>query len=279
MQRPKSPFPKKNFPLPESKRFELHSFHKQAEEIKSFELYVAEKECNDNMDSLENLPEKCNKKNIANSVDSLDSLPVRDEPNLSFTDTPEYTKFKDIEKKIEIINKLVTLEEKHLEHVRLLKEMRMKPFECDASSKGYVKNLTKNFDNLSQLKRLETSSSSYECRFVTGMKRNHSLPDVLEGTKLSIHMDTHENSQFGDDNGKEMAMSKGVKIIEYCMNSFYYWFCSVSSVLQLHFLFFQSFVLWIFCYLLFFTNNSLNSSYYFTFTEFKFFVMFNRDVL
>lgn len=189
----------------------------QAEEIKSFELYVAEKECNENMDSLENLPEKCNK-NIANSVDSLDSLPVRDEPhytNLSFTDTPEYLKFKDIEKKIEIINKLVTLEEKHLEHVRLMKEMRVQPFKCDASRKGYVKNLTKNFDNLSELKRLESNNVNYECRFTTRMKRNHSLPDVLEGTKLSIHMDSEENNQFGDDHEKEIN-TKGVKI-KHCM--------------------------------------------------------------
>lgn len=174
---------------------------------------MAEKECNENMDSLENLPEKCHK-NIANSVDSLDSLPVRDEPhysNLSFTDTPEYMKFKDIEKKIEIINKLVTLEEKHLEHVRLMKEMRMQPFKCDASRKGYVKNLTKNFDNLSQLKRLETNNTNYECRFATRMKRNHSLPDVLEGTKLSIHMESlEENSHFAGESEKDMMTSKGV---------------------------------------------------------------------
>lgn len=87
----------------------------------------------------------------------------------------------------------------------------MKPFVCDASSKGYVKNLTKNFDNLSQLKRLETSQSSYECRFVTRMKRNNSLPDVLEGTKLSIHLDTQENCYFGEENEKEGTTSKGVR--------------------------------------------------------------------
>lgn len=176
---------------------------------------MAEKECSENMDSLENLPEQC-KKHITNSVDSLDSLPVRDEPHksISFTETPEYMKFKDIEKKIEIINKLVTLEEKHLEHVKMMKEMRMQPFKCDASRKGYVKNLTKNFDNLSQLKQLESNiQKNYECSFETRMKRNHSLPDVLEGTKLSIHMEPDDNSEFVRPDEKEMASStKGVKL-------------------------------------------------------------------
>lgn len=92
----------------------------------------------------------------------------------------EYSKFKDIERKIDIINRLVKMEEKKLENERLAKEMRMRPFNANAQEKGYVKSLTMNFDNLAK---------AMQCSHTLGGKfreRNFSLPDVLEVAKCTF---------------------------------------------------------------------------------------------
>lgn len=93
---------------------------------------------------------------------------------------PEYVKFMDIEKKIAIINKLVELEEKRLEREKTWKELRMMPFHCDSRKKGYVKSLSKNFDELSNLNLQDKLSGSLKG------KRNYSMPDVLEGHEGAI---------------------------------------------------------------------------------------------
>uniref|UniRef100_A0A182MZ08 WD_REPEATS_REGION domain-containing protein n=1 Tax=Anopheles dirus TaxID=7168 RepID=A0A182MZ08_9DIPT len=92
----------------------------------------------------------------------------------------EYSRFLDIEKKIDIINKLVELEERKLEQERTSKEYRMRPFECDPRQKGYVKSLTENFDRLAKdaQEELENEKSWHQAK--ARMKRNFSLPDVLD---------------------------------------------------------------------------------------------------
>ncbi|XP_053666866.1 uncharacterized protein LOC128715968 [Anopheles marshallii] len=92
----------------------------------------------------------------------------------------EYNRFLDIEKKIDIINKLVELEERKLEQERTAKEYRMRPFDCDPRQKGYVKSLTENFDRLAKdaQEELENEKSWYLAK--ARMKRNFSLPDVLD---------------------------------------------------------------------------------------------------
>ncbi|XP_053672598.1 uncharacterized protein LOC128722930 [Anopheles nili] len=92
----------------------------------------------------------------------------------------EYNRFLDIEKKIDIINKLVELEERKLEQERSAKEYRMRPFDCDPRQKGYVKSLTENFDRLAKdaQEELENEKSWYLAK--ARMKRNFSLPDVLD---------------------------------------------------------------------------------------------------
>ncbi|XP_049537341.1 uncharacterized protein LOC125952109 [Anopheles darlingi] len=94
--------------------------------------------------------------------------------------TGEYSRFLDIEKKIDIINKLVELEERKLEQERHAKEYRMRPFECDPRQKGYVKSLTQNFDRLAKdaQEELENEKSWHQTK--ARMKRNFSLPDVLD---------------------------------------------------------------------------------------------------
>ncbi|XP_055599901.1 uncharacterized protein LOC129749077 isoform X2 [Uranotaenia lowii] len=176
-------------------------------EEKSFEIYVAEKGVceDDNMDSLELLSKPDMRKE--NSVDSLDDLghqhqteiPVKGRTDLEklvdfslIASSEEYSKFLDIEKKIDIINKLVEMEERKLEQERTAKENRMKPFECDTRQKGYVKSLTENFDKLARQAQEELDYEK-NWHMTTGakMKRNFSLPDVLEGAKF-------QSLEFGD---------------------------------------------------------------------------------
>lgn len=154
-----------------------HIMPEQPEEIKSFELYVTEKELAENVDSFESISKLESK---ANMVESLDPPERDDAPKIHFTDSPEYTKFKDIERKIDIINKLVKLEEKKLERERIMKELRMTPFQCDSSRKGYVKSLSKNYD------RLSYQNAEHDYHNASQLKRNNSLPDVLEGAKFTI---------------------------------------------------------------------------------------------
>lgn len=171
---------------------------------KSFEIYIAEKGASedDNMDSLEMYTKS--KLHKENSVDSLDDIGSSKQRNAippkssiektsivssSFLTEAEYMKFRDIEKKIDVINKLVEMEERKLEQERISKESRMRPFQCNAKQKGYVKSLTMNFDKLARRMRDEVefvqhyhgdgSSNCGDGR----MKRNFSLPDVLEGAK------------------------------------------------------------------------------------------------
>lgn len=164
---------------------------------KSFEIFVTELGANedDNMDSLE-MHFKSNPFK-ENSIDSLDDIQPKLEVdkivNAKFITSAEYIKFRDIEKKIDVINKLVEMEERKLEQERTLKENRMKPFECDSSQKGYVKYLTKNFDKLAQASNEEWDFEHSKWQSKSKIKRNYSLPDVLEGAKF-------QSLCFFDDN-------------------------------------------------------------------------------
>lgn len=179
---------------------------------KSIELYLAETSSvdDDNMDSLE----LYSKPNLykENSVDSLDDLgpsktsaakkaavaaannaiagsatDAREQSIVTedFLSQAEYLKFRDIEKKIDVINKLVEMEEKKLEQERVTKELRMRPFKADAQKKGYVKSLTMNFDNLAKTLQYECDLNQKQFPH-SDIKRNYSLPDVLEVAKYQF---------------------------------------------------------------------------------------------
>ncbi|XP_039453614.1 uncharacterized protein LOC120432460 isoform X3 [Culex pipiens pallens] len=186
---------------------------KDPSEEKSFEIYVAEKGVceDDNMDSLELLTKPDLHKE--NSVDSLDDthqtdIPVKGSSQLehlidfNLLSSVEYNKFLDIEKKIDIINKLVELEERKLEQERVTKEHRMRPFECDSRQKGYVKSLTENFDKIAKEAQEELENEkNWHLAVRAKMKRNFSLPDVLEGAKFQS-MDFRDED-YGDDEDDE----------------------------------------------------------------------------
>ena len=172
---------------------------------KYFEVYIAEKGIyeDENMNSL-NLDEK-KKSCMENSIDSLDTVDAY--PSLKhhsivsneesclldskYLTPAEFSKFRDIEKKIDVINKLVELEERKLEQERRWRENRIKPlFDGNTKAKGFVKNLTKNFDMLAKEAQDNIASVKSWCLqssticVTSGMKRNYSLPDVLEGAKF-----------------------------------------------------------------------------------------------
>ncbi|KAH8263217.1 hypothetical protein KR044_006206 [Drosophila immigrans] len=93
--------------------------------------------------------------------------------------------------KIDIIEKLIAMEERKMEQIRLATETRLRPFACNSKQKGYVKSLTMNFDMLArahdppeeeqqQQPGLEPSQDADLCAYARHIRRNCSLPDVLE---------------------------------------------------------------------------------------------------
>lgn len=114
----------------------------------------------------------------------------------------EYTKFDDIVRKIDVINKLVELEEAKMKRERMAKELRMQPFNCDVNEKGYVKSLTVNFDNLAKSAQQSTIASNAIRSNDENFKRNFSLPDVLEVAQCHFRNDFNridDDSGDGDD--------------------------------------------------------------------------------
>lgn len=192
---------------PNSKHSKLEGKSNDGKE-KSIEVYIAETNSvdDDNMDSLELYSKP--KLYKENSVDSLDDLGPTKQTALKkpstisaavnpqeksmvtedFLSQAEYLKFRDIENKIDVINRLVEMEEKKLEQERVAKELRMRPFKANAQKKGYVKSLTMNFDNLAKTMQYERDLGEKSCP-MTNIKRNYSLPDVLEVAKYQFLYD------------------------------------------------------------------------------------------
>lgn len=180
---------------------------------KSFEIYVAEKGAAEDMDSVDSLEFYAKPTaDLRQSADSLDAV-ADSVVSAEFLTAAEYTKFRDIEKKIDVINKLVELEERKLEHERLVKERRVQPFQCDIRQKGYVKSLTMNFDKLARqeaTRRLRGDADDEEedeARRRRRMKRNFSLPDVLEGAKFRTFVE-HAEAGGGPDAGGEQTAER-----------------------------------------------------------------------
>lgn len=164
----------------------------------TIEIYITEKAVcdDDNMDSLDlYMKPKLYKEN---SVDSLDETPKPSAVSMDFLSKADATKFRDIEKKIDVINKLVELEEKKLEQERCAKELRMRPFTCNPKEKGYVRSLTVNFDNLAKSIKYERELS-LRLKEQNEIRRNHSLPDVLEDTKYRFKCGFGQRRQRSTD--------------------------------------------------------------------------------
>lgn len=102
-----------------------------------------------------------------------------------------------IAKKIDIIEKLIAMEENKMEQIRLATESRLRPFNCNAKEKGYVKSLTMNFDMLArgedptEDEDLASKDASDLCAYARNIRRNCSLPDVLESTDFTGIYNSH----------------------------------------------------------------------------------------
>lgn len=155
------------------------------------------------------------KKNLANT-EITQNLPS---PN----DTSTTNQCKNIAKKIDIIQKLISMEERKFEQIRLATESRMRPFECDTKQRGYVKSLTMNFDMLAkgiekdieneQRRILADAADTDLCAYARHIKRNVSLPDVLESTDtyaLNKKLMEQQRVQL-DCDGYEVELAKEVK--------------------------------------------------------------------
>lgn len=162
---------------------------------KSFEFNFKEKENYDD-DDLNFLDDLHEAKNLDFDFLELPPLPVNAEEEkqkrslscseneklFGFSISPAHlSRFRDIEKKIDVINKLVALEERKLKEEKQRQVCRVTPlFDGNTKERGFVKYLTKNFDKLAEF-GFENISEN-DC-----MRRNQSLPDVLEGAKFQLH--------------------------------------------------------------------------------------------
>lgn len=136
-------------------------------------------------------------------------------------DTSTSNQCKNIAKQIDVIQKLIEMEERKLEQIRQATESRMRPFECDTKQRGYVKSLTMNFDMLAkgiekdieneQRRILADSSDADLCAYARHIKRNVSLPDVLESTEsYNFNKNLMQQVQL-DCDGVEVEIAKEVK--------------------------------------------------------------------
>ncbi|XP_073825223.1 WD repeat domain 62 isoform X7 [Musca autumnalis] len=157
------------------------------------------------------------KKNLANTE-------ITQNPQ-SPTDASTSNQCKNIAKKIDIIEKLIAMEERKFEQIRLATESRMRPFECNTKQRGYVKSLTMNFDMLAkgiekdieneQRRILADNSDTDLCAYARHIKRNVSLPDVLESTETyalnkKLMAQQQQRVQL-DSDGIEVELAKEVK--------------------------------------------------------------------
>ncbi|XP_069356780.1 uncharacterized protein Wdr62 isoform X2 [Maniola hyperantus] len=108
----------------------------------------------------------------------------------------DFEKYKYIERKLEIINKLVEMEERKMLQEKILKEWRMKPLKTNINDgKGLVKVLSRKFEKLANKQNtvpnfasltLEEADTDTENSENKEIKRNLSLPDILDTDQIGL---------------------------------------------------------------------------------------------
>lgn len=164
--------------------------------------------------------------NVGSSIDSLTCIG-------KISSNEDVTMFKDIERKIDIINKLVEMEEKKILQEKYLKECRMRPLKANFSDgKGTVKILSRNFEKLASkhqnkntleaadffsLTYDDCDSDSEKHSVKKEIKRNLSLPDVLDGEKMDLVScleEKHVNNESGN-----LSESRSENLIDITVDS------------------------------------------------------------
>ncbi|CAG4986256.1 unnamed protein product [Colias eurytheme] len=110
-------------------------------------------------------------------------------------ESDEVKKYKYIERKLEIINKLVEMEERKILQEKIFKEWRMKPLEANINDgKGVVKVLSQKFEKLATKQTTVPNFASLTLEEATDnenidtkeIKRNLSLPDILDTEQIGL---------------------------------------------------------------------------------------------
>lgn len=132
--------------------------------------------------------------------------------NIAPDDNDEVKKYKYIERKLEIINKLVEMEERKILQEKILKEYRMRPLKANINDgKGVVKVLSRKFEKLATKQStvpnfasltLEEADTDTENSDNKEIKRNLSLPDILDTDQIGL---TVEGVDVSNDAGNELA--------------------------------------------------------------------------
>ncbi|CAB3257466.1 unnamed protein product [Arctia plantaginis] len=155
-------------------------------------------------DSLDYYAEQDNKLYAKNAKDKLNIKLTRNDnvgPCHSRQETKENVapeeikKYKYIERKIEIINKLVEMEERKMLQEKILKEWRMRPLKANINDgKGVVKVLSRKFEKLATKQTTVPSFTSLTVEEADTdtdtisdnkeIKRNRSLPDILDSDQI-----------------------------------------------------------------------------------------------
>lgn len=131
--------------------------------------------------------------------------------NVSITE--EIQKYKYIERKLEIINKLVEMEERKILQEKILKEWRMRPLKANINDgSGVVKVLSRKFEklatkqttvpNFASLTLEEADTDTENENSNKEIKRNLSLPDILDTDQIEglVTVDNIESSiESGND--------------------------------------------------------------------------------
>ncbi|XP_050678209.1 uncharacterized protein LOC126974692 isoform X2 [Leptidea sinapis] len=130
-------------------------------------------------------------------------------------ESEEVKKYRYIERKLEIINKLVEMEERKLLQEKVLKEWRMRPLEANLNNgKGVVKVLSQKFEKLATKQNtvhnfasltLEEGEKESDCVNIKEIKRNLSLPDILDTEQIGL---TSEEMEVTNDSGNDCADQK-----------------------------------------------------------------------
>lgn len=127
--------------------------------------------------------------------------------NIAPMNNEDIKKFKDIERKIEIINKLVEMEERKILQEKILKEHRMRPLKANIDDgQGVVKVLSRKFENLATKQRQNFASLTLEEAEITEnldgkeIKRNLSLPDILDSEQIGglVTVDADVTNESGN---------------------------------------------------------------------------------
>ncbi|CAG4949343.1 unnamed protein product [Parnassius apollo] len=124
----------------------------------------------------------------------------------------EVKKYKYIERKLEIINKLVEMEERKILQEKILKEWRMRPLKANINDgKGVVKVLSRKFEKLATKQNTASNFASLTLEEVDTdtdtnsenkeIKRNLSLPDILDSDQIGglVTVDIEVSNDAGNE--------------------------------------------------------------------------------